>query len=467
MWAVARGVHNRGGRRAEALLLVAGVLAGSFGSLAIAEAAAIRGIRPTNEGESTRIVIEVTETTPYKWGLVPADPQKGLPPRFFVDIEGVRIDPKQKLDFTVSDPRLRQIRTGQNTLGRARVVMDLTSQVTPTVFALQQPARIVIDLRGPGVPIASPSTAVASATLPPAAASAGVRPAAPTPRPGPSSVQPAAPPAASNPQGVAVAQSADRPMIVTGKPGQTVVKSAAVTVPKARRVRVVIDAGHGGKDPGARGPHGAIEKDITLDISKRLARKLKDRLGFDVTMTRQGDQYISLGGRKDVANRLDADLFVSIHANAAKNKRSKGIETYYLKNSNDRATLRLANLENGVDMLIGGDVSTDADLSYILSDIIQGQKEADSIRAAGHIQDALVGEVKTGYADIDDLGVKQGPFLVLDGTYMAAVLVETGFVSNSTEAKRLMSASYRESLAEGMFEGIQRYFEDDRTALLR
>jgi N-acetylmuramoyl-L-alanine amidase len=184
-------------------------------------------------------------------------------------------------------------------------------------------------------------------------------------------------------------------------------------------------------------------------------------------MTRQGDQYISLGGRKDVANRLDADLFVSIHANAAKNKRSNGIETYYLKNSNDRATLRLANLENGVDMLIGGDVSTDADLSYILSDIIQGQKEADSIRAAGHIQKALVGEVKSRYADVDDLGVKQGPFLVLDGTYMAAILVETGFVSNSTEAKRLTSAAYRESLAEGMFEGIQRYFQDDRTALLR
>jgi N-acetylmuramoyl-L-alanine amidase len=158
---------------------------------------------------------------------------------------------------------------------------------------------------------------------------------------------------------------------------------------------------------------------------------------------------------------------VSIHANAAKNKRSKGIETYYLKNSNDRATLRLANLENGVDMLIRGDVSTDADLSYILSDIIQGQKEADSIRAASHIQEALVGGAKSRYADVDDLGVKQGPFLVLDGTYMAAVLVETGFVSNSTEAKRLMSSSYREALAEGMFEGIQRYFEDDRTALLR
>jgi N-acetylmuramoyl-L-alanine amidase len=445
---VGRGVYERGERRDRALR-AAILLISVLGVVADAGAAAIRTIRPTNEGESTRIVIELTETTPYKWGLVPADAQKGLPPRFFVDIEGVRIDPKQKLDLTISDPRLRQIRTGQNTLGRARVVMDLTSPVTPTVFALQRPSRIVIDLRGPGVPV-TPPAAVASPLPAPA-----VRQASPAVKPPPKAAAPV------------TAASPDRPVIETGKPGATVVKSAAVAVPKARRVRVVIDAGHGGKDPGARGPYGAVEKDITLDISRRLARKLRDRLGFDVTMTRQGDQYISLGGRKDVANRLDADLFVSIHANAAKNKRSNGIETYYLKNSNDRATLRLANLENGVDMLIGGDVSTDADLSYILSDIIQGQKEADSIRAAGHIQKALVGEVKSRYADVDDLGVKQGPFLVLDGTYMAAILVETGFVSNSTEAKRLTSAAYRESLAEGMFEGIQRYFQDDRTALLR
>jgi N-acetylmuramoyl-L-alanine amidase len=444
VWPVVRGVDYSGRGRRSRAVGVALLLTVPFGGVAEARAAAISGIRPTNEGESTRIVIELTETTPYKWGLVPADPQKGLPLRFFVDIDGVRIDPKRKLDLIVSDPRLRQIRTGQNTLGRARVVMDLTSPVTPTVFALHRPSRIVIDLRGPGVPMPPPS-AVAGAPRP-----SGQR--APPPP------SPAVRPAPASP---------DRPVIVTGKPGATVVKSAAVTVPKARRVRVVIDAGHGGKDPGAKGPYGAVEKDITLDISRRLARKLRDRLGFDVTMTRQGDQYISLGGRKDIANRLDADLFVSIHANAAKNKRTRGIETYYLKNSNDRATLRLANLENGVDMLIGGDVSTDADLSYILSDIIQGQKEADSIRAAGHIQKSLVGEVKTRYSDTDDLGVKQGPFLVLDGTYMAAVLVETGFVSNSTEAKRLVSSSYRESLAEGMFEGIERYFQDDRTALLR
>ncbi|TFH29654.1 MAG: N-acetylmuramoyl-L-alanine amidase, partial [Myxococcales bacterium] len=225
--------------------------------------------------------------------------------------------------------------------------------------------------------------------------------------------------------------------------------------------------GHGGKDPGAKGPYGVVEKALTLDISLRVARKLRDRLGFDVTMTRQTDEYVTLGRRKDVANRIEADLFVSIHANAAKNRRARGIETYYLKNTNDRATLRLAHLENGVESLIGGDVSTDADLSYILSDIIQGQKEADSIRAARHLQSSVVSTMKPRYSEISDLGVKQGPFLVLDGTYMAAVLVEVGFISNTTEAKRLSSSTYREAVAEGLYKGIERYFQDDRTALLR
>jgi N-acetylmuramoyl-L-alanine amidase len=135
-----------------------------------------------------------------------------------------------------------------------------------------------------------------------------------------------------------------------------------------------------------------------------------------------------------------------------------------LKNSNDRATLRLARLENGVDMLIkGSDVSTDADLNYILSDIIQGQKEADSILLANHIQGQLCGHLDRNYDSIRNIGVKQGPFLVLDGTYMPAVLVEAGFITNSgSEGRRLHASSYQEAVAEGIFRGIKAYLEDDR-----
>jgi N-acetylmuramoyl-L-alanine amidase len=184
---------------------------------------------------------------------------------------------------------------------------------------------------------------------------------------------------------------------------------ASATRP-ARQLRIVIDAGHGGKDPGAKGPAGE-EKDAVLDIARRLAAKLKGELNVDVHMTRADDSYVPLDQRKDLANRIEADMFISIHANASRNGKLYGIETYYLKNSNDRATLRLARLENGVDMLIkGGDVSTDADLNYILSDIIQGQKEADSVLLANHIQAELCDHLETRYDTIRSLGVKQGPF---------------------------------------------------------
>jgi N-acetylmuramoyl-L-alanine amidase len=245
-------------------------------------------------------------------------------------------------------------------------------------------------------------------------------------------------------------------------PGQKPVQTASSEPKKAKPIRVVLDPGHGGKDPGAQGPAGT-EKESVLDIALRVASKLRKNLGVEVHLTRSDDTYVSLGERKDLANRLEADLFVSIHANASKNSELAGIETYYLKNSNDRATLRLARLENGVDMLIkGSDVSTDADLNYILSDIIQGQKESDSILLANHIQGQLCSNLEKRYDSIHSLGVKQGPFLVLDGTYMPAVLVETGFMTSNEEGRRLGAASYRESIADGVYRGIKAYLEDER-----
>ena len=183
-------------------------------------------------------------------------------------------------------------------------------------------------------------------------------------------------------------------------------------------------------------------------------------------MTREGDGFISLEARKDIANQRDADLFVSIHANGSKNSRLHGIETYYLQNTNNRATLRLAKLENGVDMLIkGNDVSTDADLSYILSDMVQGRKEAESASLAAIIQKSLVAHLSAHYRPVTSLGVKQGPFMVLDGTYMPAVLVETGFMTHEMEGRRLATAAYREAVAEGLYVGINRYLAVESSSL--
>jgi N-acetylmuramoyl-L-alanine amidase len=395
----------------------------------------LKGIRSSAEADSTRVIIELSEVRSYRYGVLPGDAKKGLPARLYVDIEGIKLERNRKVELWVGDQRVKQVRAGQNTLQKARVVLELEGMVKPTVFALESPPRIVIELKGTGA---------ASRGAPVVAKPGTVK--APPVRP--SSSKPAT---AVVPRGTVFA-----PVARVGGRSESV-----------RKVRIVIDAGHGGKDPGARGYGGSQEKHGALDIARRLAGKLKDRLGFHVLMTRQSDKYVGLSERKDMANRVNADLFVSVHLNASKNTRLKGIETYYLKNSNDRATLRLATMENGVDDMIDGDVSSDADLSYIVSDIIQGQKEAYSIRAARHIQDSLVGHLKPRYSSISNLGVKQGPFLVLDGTYMPSVLVEAGFISHSVEGKRLTSNSYRDAVAEGLYRGIKRYFEDDRTAQLR
>jgi N-acetylmuramoyl-L-alanine amidase len=409
-----------------------------------AAAGTIRSIRSSAGSNYTRIIVEVGQATKYNYGTVQGNPAKGLPPRLYVDLHDVYTGKSTKNDLWVGDVRVKRVRTGQHTGTTTRVVLDLEGPVTPSVTALTRPPRIVIELKGNGV--AGQSLAKASPTAPARASGGGSVPKAPAS----AAVKPKAPIATIGP-------SATRGT-----------SSSAARKGTTRRKRVVIDAGHGGKDPGAKGYQGYSEKHAVVDVAKRLAAKLKSRLGVDVVMTRTDDRYIALEERKDIANRKEADLFVSIHANASENTKLRGIETYYLKNSNDRATLRLAKLENGVDMLIKGrDISADADLPFIISDMVQGQKEADSILLATHIQDELVGYLSPLYHSVRSLGVKQGPFMVLDGTYMPAVLAEIGFISNSLEGRRLTVSSYRDAVAEGLYRGIKRYLGDARVAKLR
>ncbi len=440
-------VRNRANRLLTAALGVLAIvlpaqLAAPSAGLA---AGTIRSIRSSAGSDYTRIVIEVGQATKYRYGTVQGDAAKKLPARLYVDLEGVRVGKSKAHDLWVGDARVKQVRTGQYTDKTTRVVLELEGPVTPNVVSLTTPPRIIIDLKGKGV---AAGQSVAKATP------------KPSPKPAPAAAPgPKAPTAAGSTPKVAVASIGG-----TSSPESTRVARSESGRPK----RVVIDAGHGGRDPGAKGYQGQYEKQTVADISKRLAEKLKSRLGVDVVMTRSDDRYVPLGERKDIANRKEADVFVSIHANASDNKKLRGIETYYLKNSNDRATLRLAKLENGVDMLIKGrDISADADLPYILSDMVQGQKEADSILLANHMQDELVGYLSPRYHSVRSLGVKQGPFMVLDGTYMPAVLVEVGFISNSLEGRRLAVTSYRDAVAEGLYRGVKRYLTDTRVAQLR
>lgn len=216
---------------------------------------------------------------------------------------------------------------------------------------------------------------------------------------------------------------------------------------------VVIDPGHGGTEHGAVGVEGVLEKDIVLNISLMLEELLQERLHARTVLTRKTDQNLSLADRTKIANDSKADLFISIHANASEYKNLKGIETYYLDNTADKASLKLAERENAS---LGKSID---DLSFIMSDFIQGVKLDESISLAHTLQKGLHSGLSRYYKEVKDLGVKKAPFYVLVGAHMPCVLVEVSFIDNPEEGKQLISKRYQRLAALGIFQGLQNYFE--------
>jgi len=243
--------------------------------------------------------------------------------------------------------------------------------------------------------------------------------------------------------------------------GPTPAPAVAGEAPRrAGRVKIVLDPGHGGDDPGAMG--FAVEKDVTLAIARQLARLLEDRLGAVVVLTRTSDRTLPLAARTARANSEGADLFVSIHANANPHGRLRGVETYYLDPHGDHATLRLASMENGLDLL--HPKGEKAGLRYILSDLVQVGKMEESAALASAVQRGVVGRLQSRYPGVVDLGVKRGPFYVLVGAYMPCVLVETAFLTHPVEGRRLARPAYRTDLAEGLYTGIAGFVAQARRA---
>jgi len=217
--------------------------------------------------------------------------------------------------------------------------------------------------------------------------------------------------------------------------------------------RIVVDPGHGGHDPGAVGPEGVNEKDVVLAIGLKLAGKLKEEMGLDVVMTRSTDVFIPLEERTAIANKVNADLFVSIHANASLNKAAAGIETYYLNLAKTDKAARVAARENNTSLEKVGLLQT------ILFDLMANYKINDSARMAEEVQKALYGKVSRKYHESRNLGVKQGPFYVLVGATMPSILVETAFISNEQEAELLKDRDFQETTAVGIMEGIRNYIK--------
>lgn len=215
--------------------------------------------------------------------------------------------------------------------------------------------------------------------------------------------------------------------------------------------RVVIDAGHGGSDPGARGPSGLRESDVTLAVSRRVAERLAVEHGIDVVMTRDSDVYVTLEDRAQRANEARADLFVSIHCNAAERVGARGVSVYALDAQHERVENRFArrvSIERELDPL------DDAEVSHILANLQLATQGARSWRLAGSVQRSLLETLRASYQDVDDMGVHVARFNVLVGTEMPAILIELSFISNPMEESRLRDEGYQNHLARAIADAV-------------
>ncbi len=223
---------------------------------------------------------------------------------------------------------------------------------------------------------------------------------------------------------------------------------------------IVIDPGHGGEEEGAVGPDGTMEKDVTLAIGKRLAAELRRKLGINVYLTRDSDKTMTLDERTAFAVAKKADLFISIHANASRDKGITGVETYYLNNASDEAAERLAAQENKNS----GRKLTEVE--HIISTMLQNHDAAESMDLASQVQSKLTKKLKRAHGEIKDRGVRSALFYVLVGAKCPAILVETAFISNPKEEQRLTSEKYQGNVADAISDGVKGYLKLRESALV-
>jgi N-acetylmuramoyl-L-alanine amidase len=368
--------------------------------------ALVRELRHWSNPDYTRIAIGLDREAKFEFHRLPQNEELKSPPRLYIDIIGAKIAPGVK-DITIGDGLLKKARIAQFRPDTVRVVLDLDSMKDYKVFTFSDPFSIIIDAKGERQTEISRAREPSIASLP--------------------------------------ATAAIKPVPAEEKAKET----ARPAIGKIRRI--VVDAGHGGHDPGALGAGGSREKDVVLQIALRLARKLKEELGLDVVLTRSTDVFVELKERTAIANQVGADLFVSIHANAALNRNSNGIETYYLNLAKTEKVAQLAAQENGTSL---EKVSI---LQAVLFDLMANYKLNDSAHLADEVQKAVYQKVGAKYAGVKNLGVKQGPFYVLVGATMPSILVETAFLSNEREEARLKDPAYQECTTEGIVDGIREY----------
>ena len=427
-------------------LLQAGSLVLLLGAQQIARGASIVAVRVWPAADYSRVTIESDRALVAKQFFV------STPPRLAVDIEGLDLDPSlRELVAKVQrdDPNIAGIRVGQNTPGVVRLVVDLKQAARPQVFTLAPVAayqhRLVFDLYPAEAP--DPLEALIAERL----RDANSATAAPLPA------------SAPDPLGDLIAQQSQKPEAPAPAAPPPKARAPAVRTPARstdRLIIVALDPGHGGEDPGAIGPGGTREKDVVLKV----ARQLRDRINatqvggnpMRAFLTRDGDFFVPLGTRVEKARRVQADLFVSIHADAFTTPSARGASVFALSQggASSSAARWLASKENEADLIGGVNVgSQDRHVQRALLDMSTTAQINDSLKLGS----VLLGEIG-GMARLHKPRVEQAGFAVLKAPDIPSVLVETAFISNPEEEAKLRSAAYQEQLADALMRGIVRYF---------
>lgn len=369
----------------------------------------------------TRVVIYSSNKVKFsELTFLPGDKKTLAPPRMYMDIMDSEVGKELKRTTPISDGILKQVRVGQFSPDKVRVVLDTESVDTELTKVFPQATedggfKIIIDVTGRN------------------ASGKDLKP---------DQITMIAPPKKLDPDTRKEKNPDPKPQ------------------PKKEFKRIVIDPGHGGSDPGAVGPKNVKEKNVTLAIALKLEKELKKKLDVEVFLTRRKDKYLPLEERTAFANAKKADIFISIHANSAKRKTARGVETYYLNASTDRAAIRLSALENKTT--VSNISEFQEDYKLIIMDLLQTSKAEDSSRLAGHIQKGIVNSLRGKYSDTKDLGVKHALFFVLMGAKMPNVLVEASFISNPVEEKLLTKPDFQKRICQGIVKGVEDFIKEQQ-----
>lgn len=398
----------------------------------VAQSATVNGVRVWRAPDHTRIVLDLDAPVQHSLTLA------GNPDRIILDVSNSKLlGDLSKLPL--ADTPVLVIRSYVHNKTDLRLVLDLRAKVAPNSFSLKANAgmhdRLVLDLYDEVVP-------AVTATLP-------------TP--------PATAPASNNKP--VVVQQVAKPALTAAQP--TAPSTTATTTQPAVRadlsgkrfIVIAVDAGHGGEDPGAMGPNRIREKEVTLAIAKELIAAINAQPGFTGKLTRTGDYFIPLKKRRDLARNMKADLFVSVHADAFTKASARGASVFALsQNGATSETARfLAQRENESDLIGGvGDISLDDKdqvLAGVLVDLSMTATLNSSLQVGHHVLNSM-----GGIAHLHKRHVEQAGFMVLKSPDVPSILVETGFISNPEEARKLATPAYRKQMAQSVFKGIKQHF---------